>query len=259
MVKFDVLVVDPPYSFSDKLKMSDVKRSADSQYNGTLSINDIKELPVSKITQDDAVLFLWVPSSLLQEGLDIMKTWGFKQTQTHVWTKTKKDPLESLRKKLKQAVRIKDKKDLLTEIDSLIDSFDLSEIVSCFMGRLFRQTHEVALVGVKGKIYNKLQDKSQRSVHFGFNGKHSAKPEHAQDFLDKMFPSGNKIEIFARRQKTNWTCLGNENKMTEKEDVLLSLKKLIDLTDVNEKILKELISSTADDRDQKLFDFWSKL
>ena len=77
MSKFQVIVADPPFSFSDSLKMSDVKRGADSNYV-TMTIQQIKDMKVKQIADPNgAVLALWVPSSLLQEGLDIMKLWGF--------------------------------------------------------------------------------------------------------------------------------------------------------------------------------------
>ena len=92
MQKFQVIVADPPWSFSDSLNMSDVARSAKANYN-TMTIGQIKDLKVKEITSPDgAILALWVPSSLLQEGLDVMKAWGFKHKQTYIWVKTKKQP-----------------------------------------------------------------------------------------------------------------------------------------------------------------------
>ena len=83
-MKFRVIVVHClPYNFLDALTMNNTKRGASSNYD-TMSIEDIKSIPVKDITKDDSVLALWCPSSLLQEGLDIMKTWGFRQTQTHI-------------------------------------------------------------------------------------------------------------------------------------------------------------------------------
>ena len=63
------------------------------------------------------------------------------------------------------------------------------------------------------------------SVSFGENLKHSAKPEHLQDSLEIMFPQGKKLELFARRVRPDWTCLGNE--VCNGEDITVSLAKLI--------------------------------
>src|SRR5690606_15124530 len=101
--------------------------------------------------------------------------------------------------------------------------------------------------------------KSQRSVHFGFNSKHSAKPEDLQDMLDKMFPNGNKLEMFARRQRPGWWCIGNENLMTLNEDIAISLKKL---SIINNKQISEIFpkigvskpSSDDEHKDQKIWE-----
>jgi N6-adenosine-specific RNA methylase IME4 len=97
------------------------------------------------------------------------------------------------------------------------------------MGRLFRASHEIALIGINNSgIYRKLENKSQRSVSFGLNEGHSTKPEHLQDSLDIMFPGRtmNKIELFARRERNGWVCLGNE--VGAREDIRTSLAKLIE-------------------------------
>ena len=214
-MKFSVIVADCPYGFSDKLTMSSVKRGADSNYNGVLSIADIKALDVPSITADDALLALWVPSSLLQDGLDIMKAYGFRMTQNHPWIKTKKDPLGDLRKTVLKAASKND----LQAINKSFDEFDFNDLLSFGMGRLFRNVHEICLLGVKGKVYDKLKNKSQRSVHFAPNLEHSAKPPILQDRLDLMFPGfDKKIEMFARRSRDGWVCVGNQLNSTNPND-----------------------------------------
>lgn len=238
--KFDIIVADPPWLFQDSLKMSDVKRGADANYN-TMSILDIKQLPVNAFADPSgALLALWVPSSLLQEGLDTMKAWGFVHKQTYVWVKIKKEPYLNLSKDLKRGIMgaMKLFRDI-SEIDvkeclesfsianvSKVKMFKLINLLSFGMGRLFRQTHEICLIGTNNnKIYKKLENKSQRSVSFGENLKHSAKPEHLQNSLEIMFPKANKLELFARRKREGWICLGNE--ICDGEDIRVSLAKLL--------------------------------
>ena len=222
MTKFDVIVADPSYKFSDKLTMSSIKRGAESQYP-VLSNEALMNLDVESIAADDAILVLWVPSSLLDLGMKIMESWGFKQTQTFIWVKIKKEPIKDFVSNLLTVIKKSPKKDLRQDI---YDLFDLNNILGFFMGRLFRQTHEIALVGKKGKVYDKLENKSQRSVIFAPNFKHSAKPEELQDKLDIMF-SGNKLEMFARRLRPGWTCVGNE--LPVSEDIRDSIKRLASL------------------------------
>lgn len=231
--KFTVLVADPPWSFSDRLKMSDVARGADSNYN-TMTISAIKEMRVSEIAEDGAILALWVPSSLLQEGLDVMKAWGFNHKQTYIWVKSKKEMFSDFTKWIKKNVLKSkqssyDKATYTKSIDSIIGSvsnINLTNELSFGMGRLFRQTHEICLIGINSnKVYTHLKNKSQRSVSFGENLRHSAKPEHLQDSLEHMFPDSNKIELFARRVRPGWDCLGNE--VCNGEDINVSINKYI--------------------------------
>jgi N6-adenosine-specific RNA methylase IME4 len=160
-----------------------VKRSAQSQY-ATLSLSEIKDLKVRELADPaGCLLALWVPSVMLEDGLAVMKSWGFKLKQTYVWVKVKKN-----------SSRCEDPDDAL----------------AFGMGRLFRQTHEIALIGTSGKsIYPKLKSHSQRSVSHDVNVRHSVKPETLQDKLDVMFPDCKKLELFARRNRVDWTCLGD--------------------------------------------------
>jgi len=224
-MKYRVICSDPPYSFSDRLTMSDTKRGAASVY-ATLSIEDLKSLPVKDIAEDDAVLLLWCPSSLLQEGLDIMKFWGFRQTQTYIWIKTKKFHLKDL---LKSIIKWSKSDNKITSIEDILRRFVLEDVLAFGMGRLFRQTHELVLVGVRGKIYPHLANRSQRSVHFFPATEHSTKPDSLQNMLDKMFPNGNRLEMFARRDRAGWTCVGLEAPSTIGEDIRVSIDRLKNL------------------------------
>ena len=216
--------------------MSEVKRGAEANYS-TMSISDIKQIPVNDLADPSgAVLVLWTPSSLLQEGLDVMKAWGFAQKQTYIWSKTKIVPLEGFKKMavsaakkiydLEPATRKGQVLNLVKRacMDSMKE-FVLENTLAFGMGRLFRQTHEICLIGINDKgIYKKLNNKSQRSVSFGEVLKHSSKPEHLQDSLELMFPKTEKIELFARRLRSGWTCVGNE--ICNGEDIRVSLSKL---------------------------------
>lgn len=218
---FKVIVADPPWPFADKLKMSDVARGAEANYS-VMSIKDIRELPIAKFSDSDGcILALWVPSSLLQEGLDTMKDWGFKHKQTYIWVKTKKFPMKGLFKSILKGVKqAKSLRSLLLALQ-----YNINEVLAFGMGRLFRQTHEICLIGVNNsKIYKSLKNKAQRSVSFAPNLRHSAKPEDLQDSLDIMFPEGNRLELFARRHRSDWVCLGNE--VCNGEDIRDSLNKL---------------------------------
>ncbi len=237
--KFSVIVADPPWGFKDSLKMSNVKRGAKANYS-TMTMQQIKAMAVEQACDPaGAVLCLWVPGSLLQEGLDTMKAWGFKHKQTYVWVKIKKDPLKNVREVFfnfwRNSVQPLAKFNNSTfnkavkSSNAILDTFTkgaqfVQDTLAFGMGHLFRQTHEICLIGTRGKINSQLANKSQRSVSFASNLKHSAKPEDLQDSLEIMFPTAQKLELFARRIRPGWTCLGNE--VCNGEDINVSLSKL---------------------------------
>lgn len=186
MIRYRVVVADPPWPFNDKLKMSKVKRGAEANY-ALMSMQDIYDMGklVEAVCEPDAVLVMWVPASLLQEGLNAMTAWGFRQTQVYDWVKTTKRYKPGLR-------------------------FKFRPVPLAFgMGRLFRGANEIALVGVRGSPYKYLLNKSQRNVSLAVNAGHSIKPDNLQVSLDLMF-SGPKLELFGRRKLPGWTVLGNQ-------------------------------------------------
>ena len=219
-------MIDPPWNFNDSLKMDDVKRGASSNYK-TLSMEDIKNLDIKSISDDNCVLALWVPASLLKDGLETVERWGFVQKQIHVWVKTKQNPLSSLIKDILLDLKKLD----IEAVKEKINNFNLENILSFGMGRLFRNCFEIALICTKGNIYSSLKNKSQRAVHFYPATKHSTKPEKLQDMLEIMFPDakneGKMAELFARREREGWICVGNE--IGPKEDIRDSIERLKNL------------------------------
>lgn len=247
-MKFQVITADFPWNFNDSLTMSDTARGASSNYN-TMSNSDLLNLKIKEIADPEGcVLALWVPSSLLSIGLQCLESYGFEHKQTYIWVKTKKEPLNLISK-------IKN----ITKNDIL--NFKIKDILAFGMGRLFRQTHEICLIGINNKkIYKKLKNKSQRSVSFATNLKHSAKPDDLQDSLELMFPSTeeykiNYLELFARRNKKNWVCVGNQASLSLDEDINDSLKKLEKLTDKEYEVLQYQLDN---DEETLYSKFWRK-
>ena len=225
--KFQVIVADPPWgNFKDSLKMSGVKRGASANYD-TMTMQEISGLSVNDIADPSGCLLaLWVPSSILPDGLAVMQAWGFAHKQTYVWVKTKKIPLADFIHLAKpKKVTPLNYKSYITILFDTMKHINMSSILAFGMGRLFRQTHEICLIGINNTgVYKQLKNKSQRSVSFATNMRHSAKPEDLQNSLELMFPTVSKIELFARRIRPGWTCLGNE--ICNGEDIRVSLSKL---------------------------------
>lgn len=224
--KYSIIVCDPPWAPADQLSMSSTKRGASANYS-TMTTDELCALPVKDIADPDGcILALWCLGSMLEDGMRMMKSFGFTHKQIFVWCKSKQS--KSLKKIVFKDILIKAKKNPLSLIDDISNIvFNAGDWLLNFgMGHLFRQSHEICLIGINNnKIYSKLENKSQRSVCFEENKGHSIKPEILQDRLEIMFPQAKMIEMFARRQRKNWTCLGNE---IDGLDIKVSLSKLID-------------------------------
>ena len=90
--KYRVLYADPPWSYSDKQSVKGdfgTGTGAAEAHYPSLSVSELRALPISGLVQEDAVLFLWVTSPLLPEGLNVAQAWGFKYKAAFVWDKVK--------------------------------------------------------------------------------------------------------------------------------------------------------------------------
>lgn len=84
--KHRVIYADPPWKYGDGLTES----YGGTQYHyPSMSIEELCEIPVREMVEDNAVLFLWVTSPLLEECFPVIKAWGFKYKASFVWDKIK--------------------------------------------------------------------------------------------------------------------------------------------------------------------------
>src|ERR1700691_2866592 len=85
-VRFATILADPPWRFSNRTgKMAPEHRRL-SRYS-TMSNEEIMELPVSQLAAPQSHLYLWVPNALIQEGLEVMRRWGFNYKTNIIWFK----------------------------------------------------------------------------------------------------------------------------------------------------------------------------
>ncbi|MFW9872184.1 MAG: MT-A70 family methyltransferase [Candidatus Thorarchaeota archaeon] len=174
--KYEIIYADPPWSYNDKMKMKGAHgmiRGAASFYS-TMKIDDIKLLPIQDISDENCVLFLWVTMPLLQEGLDVIKAWGFKyKTCGFTWIKTTKNGK-----------------------------------LHCGMGHYTRGNAELCLIGTKGKL--KRQNNSIYQIVEAKIRKHSQKPNSVRKKIELLYGNINRIELFAREKVKGWDSWGLE-------------------------------------------------
>lgn len=78
------------------------------------------------------------------------------------------------------------------------------------VGFWFRGQHELLLLGVKGKVSPPEDTNRFSSVLSTPVGTHSEKPKNVYEIIEKMFPFGKYLELFARQKREGWTSWGAE-------------------------------------------------
>lgn len=88
--KFSVIYADPPWSYNDKQggSISESYGAAEKHYP-SLSLSELKALPIRDLSADDCVLFLWATCPLLEDALELCRAWGFRYKAQFVWDKVR--------------------------------------------------------------------------------------------------------------------------------------------------------------------------
>ena len=171
---FSTVLADPPWRFQNRTGKVAPEHKRLGRY-GTMSLEEIKDLPVNDITADNAHLYLWVPNALLPEGIAVMEAWGFKYVSNIVWAKRRKDGGPDGRG----------------------------------VGFYFRNVTELLLFGVKGRMRTLAPARSQVNMIETRKREHSRKPDEQYELIENCSP-GPYLELFARYPQPHWKCWGNE-------------------------------------------------
>lgn len=82
--KYRVIYADPPWKYGDE---RDGSTTGATDHYPTMSIAELCDLPVIDIAEDNAVLFLWTTSPLLEDSFKVINAWGFRYKSSFVWDK----------------------------------------------------------------------------------------------------------------------------------------------------------------------------
>lgn len=173
--RFGTILADPPWQFQNKTGKVAPEHKRLNRYS-TMTLEDIKQLPVGRITADVAHLYLWVPNALLPDGLAVLSAWGFTYKGNIVWEKVRKDGGPDGRG----------------------------------VGFYFRNVTELILFGVKGKNA-RTRAAGRRQVNFISTRKreHSRKPDEQYPIIEAC-SHGPYLELFARGVRKGWSVWGNQ-------------------------------------------------
>ncbi len=87
------------------------------------------------------------------------------------------------------------------------------------MGYWARQRHELVLIAVRGKPQPPLESERPDSVFEAPRGRHSEKPAHLRELLERLYPKAGpgpskrrtgRVELFTRQHRPGWDGWGNQ-------------------------------------------------
>jgi N6-adenosine-specific RNA methylase IME4 len=172
--KFKTILADPPWQFTNRTGKMAPEHKRLSRYQ-TLSLREICEIPVQLAVYNPAHLYLWLPNALLQEGLEVMRAWGFTYKTNIVWHKVRKDGGPDGRG----------------------------------VGFYFRNTTEMILFGVRGSLRTLQPGRRQVNIIKSQKREHSRKPDELYEIIESCSPDPS-LELFARGTRHNWHAWGNQ-------------------------------------------------
>lgn len=173
--RYSTILADPPWQFKNRTGKVAPEHKRLSRYP-TLPLEEIMAIPVQHATSESAHLYLWVPNALLAEGMEVMKAWGFTYKTNLIWYKIRKDGGPDRRG----------------------------------VGFYFRNVTELLLFGTKGNKVRTLDPgRSQENIIVSQKREHSRKPDEQYRLIETC-SWGPFLEMFARGNRPNWTCWGNQ-------------------------------------------------
>ena len=181
--KYSVIYADPPWDYGGKMQYDksviksenegfkrEIFLSSASFKYPTVKLNDLKKLDIASISENDCLLFLWTTGPQLANSIELGNAWGFEY------------------------------KTVAFVWDKMIHN----------PGRYTLSQTEFCLVFKKGKIPSPRGARNIRQLVSVPRGQHSEKPEIVIDGITKMFPTQEKIELFARKNYLGWDNWGLE-------------------------------------------------
>ncbi len=172
---YSTILADPPWQFQNRTGKVAPEHRRLLRYP-TMELQEIIELPISRLASARSHLYLWVPNALLMEGLQVMKAWGFTYKSNIVWLKVRKDGGPDGRG----------------------------------VGFYFRNVTELLLFGVRGSMRTLQPGRTQVNVLATRKREHSRKPDEIYQLIESCSP-GPYLELFARFKRKGWQQWGNED------------------------------------------------
>lgn len=176
--KYKLIYADPPWSYN-VASAKGTSRGVAERYYSTMSLEDIKKLPISEIADDDGcILFMWITMPHLHEMTEVLKAWDFDyKTCAFVWEKVYKHTR--------------------------------NPVLAC--GFWTRSNAELCILATRGKNYPRRISKDVCQIIKSEQRKHSQKPDETYKLIERLMGKNiSRIELFARHKRQGWDVWGNQ-------------------------------------------------
>lgn len=178
---FGAILCDPPWSFRTYGGEDAVPTLGEDPYE-TMTLEEMKALPVADVAAPDCLMVMWVISSHVPQAIELAEHWGFTyRSLGPIWPKER--------------------------YPSQIEMFDDAPLADIGMGYWFRQQAEISLVFGKGSP-KRLNADVRQLIH-GERREHSRKPEGVHERIERLV-EGPYLEMFARQSRPGWSTWGLE-------------------------------------------------
>jgi N6-adenosine-specific RNA methylase IME4 len=183
--RYQAMLVDVPWKYLTWSKKGR-GRSADRHYP-TMTIDEIKALPVRDLVAKNCVMFFWVIDSHVLLAHEIIEAWGFKyKTVGLYWAKTNKDGSFFMG-------------------SGFWTRANPEHAFECYLGE--ESEVERCFLNTVGKP--KRTNKDVRRLIVSRRRDHSQKPDETHERIERLV-DGPYLELFARRWRDGWSCWGDE-------------------------------------------------
>jgi len=179
--KFDIIYADPPWHYNGKLQFDKSSTSVDridlsknifissaAFKYPTLKTSELMKIPIHEIAKDDCLLFMWTTNPHLAQSIELGRAWGFEY---------------------KTVAFVWDK-------------------MNHNPGQYTLSNCELCLVFKRGRIPKPRGARNIQQLVRSLRKNHSEKPIEVIQAIEKMFPTQERIELFARRKTKGWSVWG---------------------------------------------------
>ena len=179
--KFDIIYADPPWDYNGKLQFDKTSKSREeidlsrkifistaSFKYPTLKTSELMIIPIKEISKDDCLLFMWTTNPHLKQAVDLGQAWGFEY------------------------------RTVAFVWDKMIHNPGKYTLSNCELCLLFK----------RGRIPNPRGARNVQQLVRSPRREHSEKPIEVIQAIERMFPTQERIELFARREAKGWSTWG---------------------------------------------------